>query len=110
MRHRIGTPLPPPGPPRRRLPAPGPREVAGYQAMARGWLVMWSPWRRVWTAIAQFGPEPLIFDHPDPWELLDRCRAAELATARHPPARMETWVRRGPMATGPPADRGGAPT
>lgn len=66
---------------------PGPREVAAYQAMARDWVWMWSPWRRAWTAIARFGPRPLILDNPNPHALLARCRAAEMSSARHPPPR-----------------------
>jgi hypothetical protein len=87
MRHGAGAPLPPPGPPRRRGPDPHPQQVAYLQMQARGWLVMWSPWRRAWTAVAQFGPVPVILDHPNPEELLKRCRAAELSATQRWPAR-----------------------
>lgn len=65
-----------------RILDPVPAEIAAYQNAARDWLLLWSRWRRTWTAIARFGPEPLIIDHPDPIVLLQRCRVAEL-TAVH---------------------------
>lgn len=80
-RHRAGGAPPTPGRPARCLPDPWPTEVAQYQAMARDWLWMWSPWRRAWTAVARFGARPLILDDPNPHELLRQCRAAELAVA-----------------------------
>lgn len=79
--HRATHGVAPIDPPYVSAPAPGPGEVAAYQQMARDWLVMWSPWRRVWTAMALFGSEPIIIDHPNPWELLKHCHAAEMAAA-----------------------------
>lgn len=71
-----------PARPYERASEPVPAEIAAYQNVARGWLLMWSPWRRTWTAIACFGAAPVIIDHPDPLELLRQCRAAELSAAQ----------------------------
>lgn len=67
--------------PRLRLRDPAPQEVAQVQAAIGNWLLMWSAWRRAWTAFATFGTVPVIFDDPDPMRLLWRCRAAETAAA-----------------------------
>ena len=84
MRHGAGAP--PPGP-RRRVPDPHPQEVAYLQMQARGWLVMWSPWRRTWTATALFGTQPIIIDHRNVHRLLPQCEQAETAAAHGPPTR-----------------------
>lgn len=60
---------------------PVPQEVAAVQGVLRDWAVMWSPWRRAFTAFARFGGEPLIIDEPDKMRFLQRCHAAELAAA-----------------------------
>ncbi len=77
MRHRRCAPGRPVLRPRD-VPDPAPRQIAAVQAAASDWLVMWSAWRRDWTAFARFGPVALVVDDPDPGRLLRRCRAAEL--------------------------------
>ncbi|GAA4637218.1 hypothetical protein GCM10023196_090130 [Actinoallomurus vinaceus] len=47
-------------------PDPSPQDLAALQATCRGWAVMWSRWRRAYTAFALFTAEPLIVDEPDP--------------------------------------------
>jgi hypothetical protein len=55
--------------------------VAALQAACGGWAVMWSRWRRAYTAFAAFTPVPLIVDEPDPARLLQRCREVQYAVA-----------------------------
>ncbi len=52
--------------------------AASIQAKHRWWLVMWSPWRRQFTAMGCFAPVPIIIDEADRIELLQRMRAEEL--------------------------------
>lgn len=32
------------------------------EVVRRGWVVMWSPWRQAYTAMAMWSPEPVIVD------------------------------------------------
>ena len=60
---------------------PSPQDLAALQMACRGWAVMWSRWRRAYTAFALLASEPLIVDAPDPELLLQRCRAIEAASS-----------------------------
>jgi hypothetical protein len=60
---------------------PGPAELAGWQSMIPDWLLMWSPWRRAWTAMARFGAQPIIIDDRNIHHLLAQCQRAEMAAA-----------------------------
>jgi hypothetical protein len=42
-------------------------------------MVMWSPWRRCFTAFGASSPTPLIIDEPNLGVLSDRLNAAEMA-------------------------------
>ncbi|REE96789.1 hypothetical protein [Thermomonospora umbrina] len=42
-----------------------------------GWLVMWSPWRRTFTAFASFTPNALVMDEPTTDRLIDQMRMVE---------------------------------
>ncbi|WP_433187760.1 hypothetical protein [Actinoallomurus sp. CA-150999] len=70
-------------PPARRMvaPDPSPQDLAAVQAACRGWAVMWSRWRRAYTAFATFTAGPLILDEPDPARLMQRCREVQYAVA-----------------------------
>jgi hypothetical protein len=46
------------------------------QASCPGWLVMWSPWRRKFTAFACFSCDPLIIDELTPALLLEQMHRA----------------------------------
>lgn len=57
--------------------------VAAQVQMTRpGWVVIWSPWRRMLTAFACFAPDPVVIDEPTPERLVDQMRLTELAYAR----------------------------
>ncbi|MCO6009460.1 hypothetical protein NE236_31265 [Actinoallomurus purpureus] len=47
-----------------------------------GWMIFWSPWRRMFTAIACFTRDPVLIDTPTLNELLDSMRAVETADER----------------------------
>jgi hypothetical protein len=47
------------------------------QAARPGWLVMWSPWRRTFTAFACFTPDPVVIDEPTADLLVSRMCLAE---------------------------------
>jgi hypothetical protein len=46
-----------------------------------GWLVIWSPWRRMFTAFAYFAPEPVVIDETAVDRLIVAMREAELRYA-----------------------------
>jgi hypothetical protein len=46
-----------------------------------GWVVMWSPWRRTFTAFAYFAPVALVLDSPTAEQLTAEMRQAELQYA-----------------------------
>jgi hypothetical protein len=60
---------------------PSPQDLAAVQAACRGWAVMWSRWRRAYTAFATFTAGPLIVDESDAALLLQRCREVRYAVA-----------------------------
>lgn len=43
-----------------------------------GWLVMWSPWHRTFTAFSCFSPSPLVVDEPTVDRLFDQMIRVEL--------------------------------
>lgn len=103
--------------PRAALPAPRktavrrprPEDIAAaIERTQPGWLVMWSPWRRKFTAFALFGPlfgEALVLDEAEVPALLDRMREAEMAVERgRPTHRTDLTDRRQqhPRRTVPP--------
>jgi hypothetical protein len=47
------------------------------QAARSGWLVIWSPWRRTFTAFAVFAPEPVVIDEATVELLVNRMHLAE---------------------------------
>ena len=63
------------------LPDPSPQQLAALQSRCDGWSLMWSRWRRAYTAFARFGATPAIIDDADPARLLERCRRFETAVA-----------------------------
>ncbi|MCO6010539.1 hypothetical protein NE236_36835 [Actinoallomurus purpureus] len=84
IRHLVGIePAGPVRPPIRRpvVTDPSPQDLAAVQAACRDWAVMWSRWRRAYTAFATFTAGPLIVDEPDPARLLQRCREVRYAVA-----------------------------
>lgn len=48
------------------------------QASHRQWLVMWSTWRRTFTAFSCFAPDPLVVDQPTADALLNEMLRIEL--------------------------------
>jgi hypothetical protein len=44
-----------------------------------GWVVIWSPYHRQFTAFGACTPEATVIDDPAPERLLDRMRSAQLA-------------------------------
>ncbi|WP_345435935.1 hypothetical protein [Actinoallomurus vinaceus] len=63
------------------MPDPSPRDLAALQAACTGWLIMWSRWRRAYTAFGACTKRPVIIDEADPARLIQQCRAIELAAA-----------------------------
>jgi hypothetical protein len=57
--------------------------AARIQGRHPAWMVMWSCWRRQFTAIGRLAPVPVILDEADPRALLQAMRAEELRHA-HP--------------------------
>jgi hypothetical protein len=58
------------------------RVVARIQAKHPCWLIMWSPWRREFTAFGRFAPVAIVIDQADPRDLLRAMREEELRSAR----------------------------
>jgi hypothetical protein len=84
IRRLVGIePAEPVHPPVRRavVADPSPQDLAAVQAACGGWAVMWSRWRRAYTAFATFTAGPFILDEPDPARLLQRCREVRTAVA-----------------------------
>lgn len=53
--------------------APDPGAVASQvEAVRPGWVVLWSPWRRTFTAFGCFAPVPVVLDDPVPVRLVSR--------------------------------------
>ncbi|MCO6004753.1 hypothetical protein NE236_07160 [Actinoallomurus purpureus] len=63
------------------------RDAANVETAARleqglpGWVVMWAPYHRRYTAFGACTPAGTIIDAPDPNTLITRARAAQLAAA-----------------------------
>ena len=63
------------------------QHVRQAQELARrnqGWVVMWSSWRRAFTAFACFTAEPVVLDEPAVPVLLAHMRQTELTYAAAP--------------------------
>jgi hypothetical protein len=59
---------------------PSPSEVAAeLQDHRPGWLIIWSPWRRCFTAFAALSPSALIIDAPSISRLTGHLDQAEMA-------------------------------
>jgi hypothetical protein len=58
-------------------------EARQIQHSRRGWLVMWSLWRRTFTAFSCFSPAPVVVDAPTPESLLIRMQHVELYYSTH---------------------------
>lgn len=71
---------------------PHPRVAASLTDTCRGWLVIWSPWRRTYTAFAAVTGERTIIDEPTVHSLLDRMDQVEreLGNPARPPEPKET--------------------
>jgi hypothetical protein len=48
------------------------------QESHRSWVVMWSAWRRTFTAFSCFTPGPMVVDEPTPEALISAMRRVEL--------------------------------
>ena len=57
------------------------RVAARIQAKHPCWLIMWSPWRREFTAFGRFAPAAIVIDQADPRDLLTAMREEELRAA-----------------------------
>jgi hypothetical protein len=55
--------------------------AAQVQMTRPGWLVIWSPWRRMLTAFACFAPDPIVIDEPTPERLVEQMRRTEMGYA-----------------------------
>jgi hypothetical protein len=53
-------------------------EARRIQARHRNWLVMWSPWRRTFTAFSCFSPTPLMLDRKTSEALVSEMLRVEL--------------------------------
>lgn len=83
------------------------RKVAGsLNARYPGWLILWAPYRRCYTAIAACLPEALIIDERDPLALITLMDMAQLGSASSA-AGTRVWpdVQRSPIPY-PTASRG----
>jgi hypothetical protein len=54
------------------------QEAQRIQNSHRSWLVMWSVWRRTFTAFSCFSPHPLVVDKPTADGLVSEMRRIEL--------------------------------
>lgn len=52
----------------------------------RGWLVLWSPWRRTFTAFSCFTPMPLVMDAPTAAGLSAELSRVEAYYQSNPPS------------------------
>jgi hypothetical protein len=57
------------------------RQAAEMTRQYRGWLVIWSPWRRAYTAFACFTPGSVVLDADAPSHLVEQMRQTELQAA-----------------------------
>jgi hypothetical protein len=58
-------------------------EARQIQHSHRGWLVMWSAWRRTFTAFSCFSPTPVVVDALTAQSLIIRMQHVELYYANH---------------------------
>lgn len=54
-----------------------PAQARALQRTRPGWVVMWSYWRRTFTAFACFAPDPVVIDEAVPERLAVRLNDAE---------------------------------
>lgn len=54
------------------------QQARRIQESHRSWVVMWSAWRRTFTAFSCFTPGPLVVDEPTPDALISAMRRVEL--------------------------------
>jgi hypothetical protein len=64
-------------------------EARQIQQSHRGWLVMWSVWRRTFTAFSCFSTAPVVVDAPTTQSLLIRMHHVELYYGSHQLAAMK---------------------
>ncbi len=62
------------------------RQAQELTRHCRGWLVIWSPWRRTYTAFACFTPESVVLDADAPHQLLIQMQQTERHAVAMQPA------------------------
>ncbi|MEV5705136.1 GntR family transcriptional regulator [Actinoallomurus sp. NPDC052274] len=66
--------------------------ATSLQSTYGGWVIIWSPWRRAFTAFSAISPDPVIIDEASVSGLLRRIGEVELA-ARTPGRRADDAAR-----------------